>query len=65
MTIEQHKDFLVDFRAQQIELNQQISDAGAKLEAMLSALRALDIETKKATGLYLAQRDAFNKGANQ
>ena len=52
MTLEQHKDFLADIRAQRIERDQQIADAGAKLEAMLSALRAFDIETN----------NAFNKG---
>ena len=53
MTIEQHQDFLADIRTQRIERDQQIADAGAKLEAMLLSLRAFDAKTN----------NAFNKGA--
>ena len=53
MTLEQHKDFLADIRAQRIERDQQIADARASTEAMLKELRAFDIKTN----------NAFNKGA--
>ena len=55
MTIEQHKDFLAKFQAARIEHDQKIAAAREKIEAMLSELRAFDIETN----------NAFNKGANQ
>ena len=53
MTLEQHNKFLADFRTQRIEHDQKITDAKAKLEAMLKELRAFDIKTN----------NAFNKGA--
>ena len=53
MTIEQHKDFLANFQAERIEHDQKIAAAREKIEAMLTELRAFDIETN----------NAFNKGA--